>query len=64
MELAPGASVGASELIEFAARSLAPYKRPSEVVIMTALPAAASGKVLKGKLAQMAREPGPAPSEA
>jgi long-chain acyl-CoA synthetase len=58
VELVPGARTSAAELIAFAARSLAPYKRPSEVVIMPVLPAAASGKVLKGKLAQMAREPG------
>ncbi len=56
VELAPGARATSAELIEFAARSLAPYKRPSDVVIMPALPAAASGKVLKGKLAQLARE--------
>jgi acyl-CoA synthetase (AMP-forming)/AMP-acid ligase II len=62
VELAPGARVTPAELIDFAARSLAPYKRPSEVVIMPALPAAASGKVLKGKLAQVARELGSAPA--
>ena len=63
VELVPGARVSGAELIEFAARSLAPYKRPGEVVILPALPAAASGKVLKGKLAQMARELGAAPAD-
>ena len=63
VELAPGARVSPAELKEFAARSLVPYKRPSEIVIMGSLPAAASGKVLKGKLAQMARELGSAPAE-
>ena len=62
VELAPGAKVSPAELIEFAARSHAPYKRPAEVVILQALPAAASGKVLKGKLAQAAREPGSVPA--
>lgn len=57
VELAPGAVVEPAALIEFAARSLAPYKRPVEVIVMAALPAAASGKILKGCLAQMAREP-------
>jgi acyl-CoA synthetase (AMP-forming)/AMP-acid ligase II len=63
VELAPGARAEPAELIEFAARSLAPYKRPSEIVIMASLPAAASGKVLKGKLAQMARELRPESAE-
>jgi acyl-CoA synthetase (AMP-forming)/AMP-acid ligase II len=56
VELAPGTAAQPAELMEFAARSLAPYKRPSEVVILAALPAAPSGKVLKGQLARMARE--------
>ena len=40
----------------FAAALLAPYKRPCEIHVMTALPAAANGKILKGRLAQLARE--------
>jgi long-chain acyl-CoA synthetase len=56
VELAPGASVTPRELIEFASASLAPYKRPSEVIVMAALPAAANGKILKGRLKEMARE--------
>jgi acyl-CoA synthetase (AMP-forming)/AMP-acid ligase II len=56
VELAPGASAQPAELMEFAARALAPYKRPSEIVVLPALPAAPSGKVLKGQLARMARE--------
>jgi long-chain acyl-CoA synthetase len=56
VELAPGARVTPAMLIEFAAASLAPYKRPTEVHVMAALPAAANGKILKGRLAQLARE--------
>jgi long-chain acyl-CoA synthetase len=56
VELAPGAQVSPRELIEFAGRSLAPYKRPAEVIVLPSLPAAANGKVLKGKLAQSLRE--------
>ncbi|MEO7744193.1 MAG: AMP-binding protein [Usitatibacter sp.] len=63
VELVPGASASPTELLEFAARALAPYKRPSEVLILPALPAAPSGKVLKGKLARMAREAGSAPAD-
>jgi acyl-coenzyme A synthetase/AMP-(fatty) acid ligase len=33
---------------------LAPYKRPSEIRIMSALPASATGKVLRAKLKELA----------
>jgi long-chain acyl-CoA synthetase len=56
VELMPGAQVEGAELLEFAARSLAPYKRPCQVIVMAQLPAAPSGKVLKARLAQMARD--------
>jgi acyl-CoA synthetase (AMP-forming)/AMP-acid ligase II len=55
VELAPGSTLTPAALLEFAAASLAPYKRPAEIVVMAALPAAASGKVLKGRLKEMAR---------
>ncbi len=55
VELAPGARVDAQALMAFAAASLAPYKRPTEIVLMRALPATATGKVLKARLAEMAR---------
>ena len=56
VELVPGATVSDAALLAHCAASLAPYKRPARIVVMAALPAAASGKILKGKLAQMARE--------
>ncbi|MBJ7312649.1 class I adenylate-forming enzyme family protein [Rugamonas sp. CCM 8940] len=37
------------------AGALAPYKLPAQIVVMTALPAAASGKVLKGRLRELAQ---------
>ena len=55
VELVPGASVDAGALAEFAAARLAPYKRPAEVIVMEKLPAAASGKLLKGRLKELAR---------
>ena len=55
VELVAGARVGVPELLQFAAASLAPYKRPAEVIVMERLPAAASGKVLKGRLRELAR---------
>ncbi len=45
----PG-SVGLAELSDFAARSLSGYKRPSRIVLVDALPAAATGKILKHRL--------------
>ena len=56
VELTAGMEASVDALLAHCAQSLAPYKRPSQLVIMVALPAAASGKVLKGKLARMARE--------
>ena len=55
VELVPGAKVDGPALIAFAAESLAPYKRPAEVIVLAKLPAAASGKVLKGELRELAR---------
>jgi acyl-CoA synthetase (AMP-forming)/AMP-acid ligase II len=56
VELAPGAVVDAATLGEFAAQSLAPYKRPAEIIIMSPLPAAANGKVLKHRLKELAKQ--------
>ena len=56
VELAPGARATVDELAAHCAATLAPYKRPSEIVILPALPAAPSGKVLKGQLAKLARD--------
>ncbi|MGZ5077965.1 MAG: class I adenylate-forming enzyme family protein [Usitatibacter sp.] len=57
VELVPNARATPAQLLEFAAASLAPYKRPAEIVVMAALPATATGKVLKGRLAQIAQGP-------
>jgi acyl-CoA synthetase (AMP-forming)/AMP-acid ligase II len=37
-----------------AARLLTPYKRPSEIIVLDALPAASTGKILKHRLADAA----------
>jgi long-chain acyl-CoA synthetase len=55
VELVPGARASAQALLEFAARLLAPYKRPAEVIVMASLPATATGKILKARLAEIAR---------
>jgi acyl-CoA synthetase (AMP-forming)/AMP-acid ligase II len=56
VELIPGARVTPAALLQHAAASLAPYKRPMEIIVVPALPAAPNGKVLKARLAQLARE--------
>ncbi|WP_323140234.1 class I adenylate-forming enzyme family protein [Massilia phyllosphaerae] len=43
-----------NELKAWAAERLAPYKRPGRIVLMKALPAAATGKILKHALKEMA----------
>ena len=50
VQLLPGAATSAAQLMEYAARQLTPYKRPSEIILLEALPAASTGKILKHKL--------------
>jgi len=38
----------------YAARQLAPYKRPCEIIVLNALPAGSTGKILKHRLAELA----------
>ena len=39
-------------LLQFITPHLAPYKRPSRIIITTTLPAAATGKILKHRLGE------------
>jgi long-chain acyl-CoA synthetase len=50
VQLLPGVTVEAAELMRHAAAQLTSYKRPCEIVILEALPAASTGKILKHKL--------------
>ncbi|WP_234268768.1 class I adenylate-forming enzyme family protein [Billgrantia ethanolica] len=56
----PGATLSETELREFIAPRLAPYKRPTRLILMESLPATASGKILKGRLRDMAGRGGSA----
>ncbi|WP_111411921.1 class I adenylate-forming enzyme family protein [Billgrantia lactosivorans] len=56
----PGATIDEAELGEFVGARVAPYKRPSRWVLMDALPATASGKILKGRLRELAHREGTA----
>jgi len=56
VQLTTGSKSSVSELMEYASRELTPYKRPSEIVVLEALPASSTGKLLKHQLVRMASE--------
>lgn len=58
VQCAAGAALTEAELARFAAERLAPYKRPCQIVLVEALPATATGKILKGKLRERAQAMG------
>jgi long-chain acyl-CoA synthetase len=53
VELSPGSSLTESELAEHAARHLAPYKRPSQILCVPAMPLTPTGKIVKAELVKM-----------
>ena len=57
VELRDGATATPVELAAFAAERLAPYKQPAEIVVLPALPASSTGKVLKNALRERAQGP-------
>jgi len=59
VELAAGRKASVEELARFAQDRLAPYKRPTEIVILEALPASTTGKILKHQLRAMAQTRAP-----
>jgi len=56
IQLVPGSATTSADLMAHAAHSLAPYKRPSEIIVLDELPAASTGKILKHHLADAARD--------
>jgi len=54
IQLAPGASVATDELAAYAAKRLAPYKQPSQFIVVPTMPMTATGKIVKAELAKMA----------
>src|SRR6202012_5623243 len=56
VQLSRGSETTANDLLKFLADGLAPYKRPSEIILLDALPATSTGKILKHQLAQSLRE--------
>lgn len=55
VELAPGAVATEATLVAHAVTQLTAYKRPARIHILDALPASATGKVLRGKLKALAQ---------
>jgi acyl-CoA synthetase (AMP-forming)/AMP-acid ligase II len=54
VQLSPSSPTSETELAQYAAQHLAPYKRPSQILFVLSLPLTPTGKVIKGELAKMA----------
>jgi long-chain acyl-CoA synthetase len=50
-----GSAVKSAELMAFIGPQLTSYKRPLEIIVLDALPATSTGKILKHKLAESLR---------
>ena len=59
VQLSPGAPLTVAELAGHAGRNLAPYKRPSQILLVPELPVTPTGKVRKDELAKMAASTAP-----
>jgi long-chain acyl-CoA synthetase len=55
VQLIPGSPVNPAELMAYIKPQLTSYKRPSEIIVLEALPATSTGKILKHKLAESLR---------
>ncbi|MGH9726428.1 MAG: class I adenylate-forming enzyme family protein, partial [Candidatus Acidiferrales bacterium] len=53
IQLFAGASATATDVTEHAARNLAPYKRPSEIIFVSSMPLTPTGKVMKAELVKL-----------
>ena len=58
VELLPESTATPADVMAHAAQLLAPYKRPAEIIVLNALPAGSTGKILKHRLADAARDRG------
>jgi long-chain acyl-CoA synthetase len=55
VQLSPSSPTSETELAHHAAQHLAPYKRPSQILLVPSMPLTATGKVVKGELLKMAQ---------
>jgi long-chain acyl-CoA synthetase len=53
VQLTPSSSTSEAELAQYAAQHLAPYKRPSQILLVSSMPLTLTGKVVKSELAKM-----------
>ena len=53
IQLLPDVMATAADLTEHAARHLAPYKRPSEIIFVSSMPLTPTGKVMKAELVKL-----------
>ena len=53
VQLQLSSPVTTKELAEYAAAQLAPYKRPSEIIVVPEMPVTPTGKVAKGDLTKL-----------
>jgi long-chain acyl-CoA synthetase len=53
IQLAPSSSTAEEELAQHAAQRLAPYKRPSRILIVPSMPLTPTGKVIKAELSKL-----------
>jgi acyl-coenzyme A synthetase/AMP-(fatty) acid ligase len=57
VQLAPSSSTSETELAQHAAQHLAPYKRPSQILLVPSMPLTPTGKIVKAELAKMPNSP-------
>jgi long-chain acyl-CoA synthetase len=55
VQLSPASPTSEAELAKYAAQHLAPYKRPSQILLVPSMPLTPTGKVIKGELAKMSQ---------
>jgi len=54
VQLAPSSPTSESDVAQYAAQHLAPYKRPSQILLVPAMPLTPTGKIIKGELPKLA----------
>lgn len=57
LQLLPDSQLTAGDFAQYVAQRLAPYKRPSKIFLLPALPLTPTGKVMKAELAKMIADP-------
>jgi len=56
VQLLADASLTTNDLADYAVRNLAPYKRPSQIIFVPAMPITPTGKIVKAELTKMAAQ--------